>query len=189
MRLTAVDALPAIATIDEYALIVLQAEAARNHASLLGDTTLDDGLRKRLGKGLAISDDALSSARLKRDSLVEHFFAGALHGADVAVLPVMPICTPAYAEVDPTSTSFNARGLYALSRYCRFVNMLGAPSIAVPVGLDDRGLPVAMQIIGRPGRDRDLIQMAIRLQERSDWHGRVPRTIRDALSGEKELMA
>ena len=30
------------------------------------------------------------------------------------------------------------------------VNMAGLPGIAVPAGLDDKGLPLALQLIGRP---------------------------------------
>jgi len=101
-------------------------------------------------------------------------------------LPVMPICTPRFREVDPSSPSFSARRLYALSDYCRFVNMLGFPAIAFPVGFDDRGLPVALQLVGRPGRDGDLVALAARMQEKTDWHARVPTAILDLVEPQRE---
>jgi aspartyl-tRNA(Asn)/glutamyl-tRNA(Gln) amidotransferase subunit A len=109
--------------------------------------------------------------------------------ADAAILPVMPIRTPPYREVDPASPSFSGRRLYALSNYCRFVNMLGFPAVAIPVGLDDRGLPVGMQIVGRPNRDGDLIELATQKQNKTDWHGRVPAAIRDLVSPQQGLLA
>jgi aspartyl-tRNA(Asn)/glutamyl-tRNA(Gln) amidotransferase subunit A len=175
------DALSAIARIDEHALIVMQGEAARTHASRLDHPALDPVLRKRLAKGLFIDEETLAASRKLRAPLLKDFEDKTLGSADAAILPVMPICTPAYVDVDPASPSFSGRRLYDLSRYCRFVNMLGLPAIALPVGFDDRGLPVGLQVIGRRGRDRDLIALASRIQENSDWHARVPDAIADVI--------
>jgi aspartyl-tRNA(Asn)/glutamyl-tRNA(Gln) amidotransferase subunit A len=86
----------------------------------------------------------------------------------------MPVATPGVAEVDPGSVNFNPRTLYALSRFTRFINYLGLPALAVPAGFDNRGLPVGLQIVGRPGSDARLLEIGIALQARTDWHGRVP---------------
>jgi aspartyl-tRNA(Asn)/glutamyl-tRNA(Gln) amidotransferase subunit A len=174
-----VDALSAIATIDEHALTVMQAEAARTHASRLNHPALDPVLRKRLVKGLSIDEGTLAASRKMRAPLLKDFEDKILGSADAAVGPIMPICTPRYIDVDPASPSFSGRRLYHLSRYCRFVNMLGLPAVALPVGFDDHGLPVGLQLIGRRGRDRDLIALACRIQEQSDWHARVPHAIHD----------
>jgi aspartyl-tRNA(Asn)/glutamyl-tRNA(Gln) amidotransferase subunit A len=176
-----VDALSAIATIDEHALIVMQGEAARTHASRLNHPALDPVLRKRLAKGLSIDEETLAASRKMRAPLLENFEDKILGSADAAVLPVMPICTPRYVDVDPASPSFSGRRLYDLSRYCRFVNMLGLPTVALPVGFDDRGLPVGLQLIGRRGCDRELIAFASRIQAKSDWHARVPDAIHDLI--------
>lgn len=89
----------------------------------------------------------------------------------------MPIRTPDVNEVDPASAHFNPRVLYALSRFTRFVNYLGLPALAVPAGFDSGCLPVGLQLIGRPGSEAVLLQIAVRLQERTDWHGRVPAAV------------
>jgi amidase len=36
----------------------------------------------------------------------------------------------------------------------------GLPAISVPVGFDDRGLPMGMQLIGRPRGDVDVLRLA-----------------------------
>lgn len=159
---------------DQNALLVLQAEAARQHEARIEDPRIDATLRKRLRKGLTISDEALGAALDARDALCSDFLSRYLGESSVALLPVMPVATPGVAEVDPGSVNFNPRTLYALSRFTRFINYLGLPALAVPAGFDNRGLPVGLQIVGPPGSDASLLEIGIALQARTDWHGRVP---------------
>jgi aspartyl-tRNA(Asn)/glutamyl-tRNA(Gln) amidotransferase subunit A len=159
---------------DQNALLVLQAEAARQHKERIDDPRIDATLRKRLRKGLTISDEALGTALEARDALRRDFLSRYLGEASVALLPVMPIATPGVEEVDTGSANFNPRTLYALSRFTRFVNYLGLPALAVPAGFDNRGLPVGLQIIGRPGSDALLLEIGVALQARTSWHGRIP---------------
>ena len=182
LSIARLNALAAIAKIDEHALLIMQAEAARTHAQRLESGELSAVLSKRLSKGLAIDDTALAASRALRPALSADFDESILDGADALILPVMPMRTPAWDEVDPASPRFSGRRLYELSRFCRFVNMLGWPAVAVPVGFDDRGLPVAMQIVGRAGSDRALIALAQKMQARTDWHAHVPTGIADLIT-------
>lgn len=159
---------------DRQTLTVLQAEATREHRARIDDPAVDATLRKRLNKGLSISDTELGSALAAREKLRDQFILSFLDEADVAILPAMPIATPRVTEVDPASANFNPRVLYALSRFTRFVNYFGLPALAAPAGFDSGGMPVGLQLIGRPGSEALLLQIAIRLQDRTDWHGRVP---------------
>jgi aspartyl-tRNA(Asn)/glutamyl-tRNA(Gln) amidotransferase subunit A len=168
-----------MAKTDEHALVIMQAEAARTHAQRLESGELSAVLSKRLAKGLSIEDTALAVSRALRPILAADFEESVLGHADALILPVMPLRTPVWDEVDPASPRFSGRLLYELSRFCRFVNMLGWPAVAVPVGFDDRGLPVAMQIVGRAGSDRALIALAQKMQSKTDWHARVPAGIAD----------
>jgi len=170
---------------DQNALLVLQAEAARQHRERMDDPRIDTMLRKRLRKGLTISDESLGLALDARDTLRDDFLSNYLDKASVALLPVMPIRTPSIGEVDTGSAIFNPRTLYALSRFTRFVNYLGLPALAVPAGFDDRGMPVGLQMIGRPGSDALLLEISSRLQARTDWHGRVPTSIISEIAAEK----
>jgi Asp-tRNA(Asn)/Glu-tRNA(Gln) amidotransferase A subunit family amidase len=169
---------------DKHALTVLQAEPAREHRGRIDDPATDATLRKRLGKGLSISDRELGEALAARDALRDRFLSEALGDAGVAVLPVMPIRTPHVDEVDPASSRFSPRALYALSRFTRFVNYLGLPALALPAGFDGSGMPVGLQLVARPGSEAWLLDIGISFQARSDWHGRVPSAIASEIVGE-----
>jgi aspartyl-tRNA(Asn)/glutamyl-tRNA(Gln) amidotransferase subunit A len=170
-------ALRALEAIDRHALIVLQGESARRHRPALENETLAPALRRRLEKGLEISDETLAASVNARDRLVQEFDEQVLPGSDVLILPVMPIVTPTADRCDPTSDCFSARTLYALSRWTRFVNMLGFPAVAMPAGFDDNGMPVGIQIVGRAGADFALLDLARRVQAITSWHARVPHAV------------
>jgi aspartyl-tRNA(Asn)/glutamyl-tRNA(Gln) amidotransferase subunit A len=170
-------ALPVIKEIDRHCMIVMQAESARTHRSWLDSASVAPSLRRRLAKGLEISDATLAESTDARPRLIRTFEQEVLAGHDVAVLPVMAILTPSAAECDPGSDRFSPRTLYALSRFTRFVNMMGLPAVAIPAGFDQRGMPVGLQIVGRVGTDLALLDLVRRIQSTTDWHGRLPSAI------------
>jgi aspartyl-tRNA(Asn)/glutamyl-tRNA(Gln) amidotransferase subunit A len=170
-------ALAAIEAIDRHAMIVMQGESARAHRARIDDAAIAPVLRRRLAKGLEIADATLTESVAARQRLVRDFEEQVLAGNDVAVLPVMAILTPSAAECDPASERFSPRTLYALSRFTRFVNMLGFPAIALPAGFDDRGLPIGVQIVGRAGCDLALFELVRHVQSKTDWHARIPTAI------------
>jgi aspartyl-tRNA(Asn)/glutamyl-tRNA(Gln) amidotransferase subunit A len=170
-------ALSAVEAIDQHAMIVMQAESAREHRARIHDAAVTPVLRRRLAKGLEIADAVLAESVGARQRLVQDFEEQVLAGNDVAVLPVMAILTPSAAECDPASEHFSPRTLYALSRFTRFVNMLGFPAVALPAGFDDRGLPIGVQIVGRSGCDLALLELVRHVQSKTDWHARVPTAI------------
>jgi aspartyl-tRNA(Asn)/glutamyl-tRNA(Gln) amidotransferase subunit A len=157
----------------------MQAEAARIHRNLIGDGSLDPVLSKRLTKGLNIHDQTLAASLAARQQLTSTFLDHVFGQADILIVPVMPIRTPEAAICDPASPSFDAKVLYQLSRWTRFVNLLGFPAVAVPVGFDGDGMPVAMQIVGKRNSDLGLMALAAAMQDRTNWHARVPSAVSD----------
>jgi aspartyl-tRNA(Asn)/glutamyl-tRNA(Gln) amidotransferase subunit A len=179
--------LPVLEAIDRHALVVMQGESVRQHRSRLDDEALAPALRRRLAKGLEIADQTLAASVAARYRLVRQFDEAVLSGGDVFVLPVMPIMTPTADRCDPASDRFSARTLYALSRWTRFVNMLGVPAATMPAGSDDNGMPVGVQIIGRAGTDLALLDSVRHVQATTNWHARVPHAVAHLLPGAETL--
>src|SRR5262245_59947278 len=169
--------MPVLEAVDHHALIVMQGESVRQHRSRVDDAALAPALRRRLAKGLDISDEMLAASAAARDHLVGQFDAAVLADGGVFVLPVMPITTPTADRCDPASERFSARTRYALSRWTRFVNMLGVPAVAMPAGFDDNGMPVGVQIVGRAGTDLALLDLVRHVQAITTWHARVPHAV------------
>jgi aspartyl-tRNA(Asn)/glutamyl-tRNA(Gln) amidotransferase subunit A len=182
------NALDAIKQVDIHAMTILQGEAARVHRARIDDPALDPILRQRLEKGLAIDEMTLAASYQTRSSLIDDFIANVFGDSDVIILPVMAIRVPLATETDPDSNKFSPRTLYALSRFTRFVNMLGFPAVAVPSGFDDRGLPVALQIVGRPDTDCALLSLVDNVQKTTRWHAHIPAAVADSLPGLMELV-
>lgn len=179
IRLVLREGMTAIEALDTHVFTIMQAEAARTYRSLMATGSLDFVLKKRLEKGLKIDDQSLAASVAAREQLASAFLEQVFREAEILILPVMPIRTPEAATCDPASPSFNAKVLYQLSAWTRFVNLLGFPAVAVPVGFDGRGMPVAMQMVGKPNSDLGLIALAAAMQERTDWHARVPAAVSD----------
>ena len=167
-----VDVSEIIRIADERALTIMQGEAARIHDSN-SVNMLDPSLGKRLSKGRAITNAAIQEALDERTSVRDHFVA-AWRGADAAVLPVMPLDTPLAVTVDPTGEVFDARTLYTMSCLTRFVNYLGLPALSLPIGFDNRGAPIGLQVIGRMHGEKALLEFATAFQGRSTWHLQLP---------------
>jgi aspartyl-tRNA(Asn)/glutamyl-tRNA(Gln) amidotransferase subunit A len=53
-------------------------------------------------------------------------------------------------------------------------NVTGGPSLAVPVGFSSNGLPLGMQIIGRPFEDARVLAVGRAYQQATEWHTRRP---------------
>jgi aspartyl-tRNA(Asn)/glutamyl-tRNA(Gln) amidotransferase subunit A len=159
---------------DDHALLVIQAEGARRHRlESLEERRLDAALRRRLAKGLAITEDELAASLSERPRLTAAFLEK-LGPADIAVLPVMLCETPLDVETDPRSSRFSPRTLYQMSSLTRFVNFLGLPAMSVPCGFDGRGVPIGLQLVGRAWSEALLLVLAERVQAITDWHGRLP---------------
>jgi aspartyl-tRNA(Asn)/glutamyl-tRNA(Gln) amidotransferase subunit A len=64
--------------------------------------------------------------------------------------------------------------LAQITRLTRWVNYLGVPALVLPCGFDSRGLPLALQLVGRPFAEAALLAAGHAFQRESDWHLRTP---------------
>ena len=58
--------------------------------------------------------------------------------------------------------------------YTSFVNVSGLPAITLPVAVTESGLPMGVQLIGRPGGEHTLLAIGAQLERRFAWQRRHP---------------
>ena len=120
--------------------------------------------RFRIG-GLLSAGDYLQAQRCRQWSKRE--FAEALRKVDFFVTPTMTQPAAAFEGYDPNTTimgrSFTAP-----------FNVTGLPAISVPCGFTAAGLPVGMQIAGRPFDEPGVIQAAYTYQQHARWYEQRP---------------
>jgi len=62
----------------------------------------------------------------------------------------------------------------AVSVNTRPFNYLGLPAVSLPCGFDGNGLPVGLQLAGRPFAEARVLKVADGYQRETDWHRRKP---------------
>jgi len=54
------------------------------------------------------------------------------------------------------------------------VNLGGLPAISIPCGFNKDGLPVGLQIIGKPFNEAEILQLAFAYEQSTPWHTKKP---------------
>jgi amidase len=58
--------------------------------------------------------------------------------------------------------------------YCIPWNHLGNPAMSVPFGFGADGMPLAIQVVGRPGAEETLLSLAGQIEAERPWADRRP---------------
>ena len=148
---------------------MLAAEASAFHEPWLRERPEDYGadVRRALELGHLVSGVDYVNAR-RMQSVVRAEFLAALREADVLVAPTLP-CAP--LRVGEAASREPA---VAWNRLVTPLNLAGLPAISVPCGLDRAGLPVGLQIVGRPFDEATVLRAARAFERATDWHARRP---------------
>jgi aspartyl-tRNA(Asn)/glutamyl-tRNA(Gln) amidotransferase subunit A len=154
---------------------VLAVEAAAFHKRWLIERPQDYGpqVLMRLQNGLAMpAVSYLEAMRWRGPALAAHLAATA--GVDAVLAPVAPAAAPTIAESDVGNSPDAEAMIQRLTRFTRPVNYLGLPSLSIPAGFTGTGLPVGMQLIGRPFDEATLLRAGAAFQRVTDFHARCP---------------
>lgn len=93
---------------------------------------------------------------------------------DVLHAPIVPVHTPEIAASDIESGPEMDALIGQLTRFTRPFNYLGLPSLALPAGFAHDGMPVSMQLVGRPFSEDNLLRLGNAFQSTTDWHLQEP---------------
>ncbi len=97
--------------------------------------------------------------------------------------PYDVVLTPALAERPLKTGTVHGRGPDPAGNYSRsgaftpytaIINVTGQPAITVPLYQGADGLPLGIQLIGRPAGERSLLALAQQLEQANPWAGRRP---------------
>ena len=167
---------PDFDTLSAHCLVVMQAEASAQHLKWMRERPADYGsaVRARLEAGYAIPATVYLEVLRLRASWLERFCATTLADADLYLLPGVAVPIPTRADTGPKGGPDMPRLLGEVTRLTRWVNYLGVPALVIPCGFDSRGLPLSMQLVGRPFAEATLLEAGHAYQRETDWHQRIP---------------
>ena len=155
---------------------MVAAEAAAIHSRILKERPgeLQPAVLARLAPGLRVSAyDYIQGSRL-RAQFTREFITDVFSRTDALVVPTIPEPAPALAEAKSGTTDDVVQRMGRFSRLTRPFNALGLPVLSVPCGFSVAGLPIGLQIVGRPFDEATVLKLGHAYEEAAGWTGRRP---------------
>lgn len=109
----------------------------------------------------------LKAQRIRR--LISNDFDTAFEACDVILGPTTP--TTAFGLGAKTDDPIS---MYLNDIFTNTVNLAGLPGLSLPVGFDNAGLPIGMQLIGKFMQESILLNVGHQYQNVTDWHKAIP---------------
>ena len=154
---------------------IVASEALAYHAGWMRARPQDyqPDVRERLRMGAFVSGAHYVRAQQLR-ALVRSEIDDALAKRDVLLAPATPIPAPVLGERETTLGDGTSDVRAALIRLTRPFNYSGHPAAAAPCGFTAGGLPIGLQIVGRPFDEATVLRVVDAYQRLTDWHTRRP---------------
>lgn len=139
--------------------------------------TRDEKFGEEVKRRIMIGNYALSAGyydayylkALKVRTLVQQDYTEAFKKVDVIMAPTAP--TPAFKIGEMIADPLQ---MY-LQDVCTVpLNLAGLPGISIPCGRSSKGLPIGLQIIGKPLAEETLIRTAYTYEQSQDYHKQMP---------------
>jgi aspartyl-tRNA(Asn)/glutamyl-tRNA(Gln) amidotransferase subunit A len=157
-------------------LTIEAAEPSTYHQRWLRERPDDYGedVRTLLEVGeLLLATQYLQAQRYR--SLLRGEFMKAFQQVDVFVCPTLPFTATRLGEMKVViEDGLEEDMLSAIMQFTGVPSLTGLPSLNVPCGFDEDGLPIGMQLIGRPFDEATLFRAGAAFQAATDFHLREP---------------
>jgi len=109
-------------------------------------------------------------------TLLRQEFMEAFRQVDIFICPTLPFtATKVGAMKVVIENGVEEDMLSAIMQFTGVPSLTGLPSLAVPCGFDEEGLPVGMQLIGRPFDEATLFQAGAAFQKVTNFHRKAPK--------------
>ena len=107
--------------------------------------------------------------------LIRRELHAALDEYDIIALPTSPVAAPPIEESTGKPGGYYQGKLdLGRRRYTSPAALAGLPALSVPCGFSDAGLPIGMQLIGKPFSEQTLFQVGQAYETATEWHTRHP---------------
>lgn len=104
------------------------------------------------------ASDYLTAQRLRRLLVSD---VEAVHSeVDLIITPTVPFRAARLDDMQLTVDGLVVDARTGQGRFTRLSNLTGQPSVSVPVGIDSNGMPLSVQVIGRPYEERAVLSAA-----------------------------
>ncbi len=113
--------------------------------------------------------DAYYGQAQKVRTLIKNDFEVAFESVDVIAAPVAPTTAFRIGEHTEDPLSMYLEDVFTLP-----ANLAGVPGMSFPVGFDNKGLPIGMQLMGPHFREEVIFEVAHAYQQATDWHKKKP---------------
>jgi aspartyl-tRNA(Asn)/glutamyl-tRNA(Gln) amidotransferase subunit A len=113
--------------------------------------------------------DAYYLKAQKVRTLIRRDFERAFEQCDVIATPTSP--TPPFKFGEKTEDPLQ---MYLSDIFTISVNLAGLPGISIPCGFTKAGLPIGLQLIGKPFDEATILKVAHAYEQATDWHRRKP---------------
>ncbi len=113
--------------------------------------------------------DAYYLKAQKVRTLIRQDFLEAFDKVDTLLTPVAP--TPAFAIGEKVNDPLQ---MYLSDIYTIPVNLAGTCAMSLPCGFSAAGLPIGMQLIGKPFDEATILHTAHAFEQATEWHKRRP---------------
>ncbi len=108
--------------------------------------------------------DAYYLKALRTKALIKQAFDKAFEKYDVIIAPAAPTTAPAIGDSLSDPIKMYLGDIYTIS-----VNLAGLPGISVPCGIDSKGLPIGIQMIGDCFNENKIIQTAYAYEQTREY--------------------
>ena len=157
-------------------LTVESCEPSTYHQQWLRERPEDYGedvrLLLQLGE-LHLATHYLQAQRYR--SVLRAEFLDAFKSVDVFLCPTLPFTATKIGEtLVEIENDLQEDMLAAIMQFTGVPSLTGLPSLNVPCGFDPDGLPIGMQVIGRPFDEATLFRVGAAFQGATDFHRRAP---------------
>ena len=97
-----------------------------------------------------------------------------MNDLDILITPTEQLTAPKIEESRVTIDGVEEATQNLMLWHNRPFNITGFPAISVPCGFDDKGLPVGLQIVGKPFQEGTVLQAAYAYEQATPWHEKRP---------------